>query len=524
MRKKILVVLLAILDAALFVPGYSADFRRAENFEDCFSASCRVSVANARGTGTFIGYDNERERCVVLTNYHVVTTNDAARLDFWTNGKKESVNAQIFARFYNASAPYDFALLAVDPKELKLIDPPYIALAGRGASPDSNSFIVSAGAPKGRHIQAWKGQVLGYYQGATVEFRPAPVPGQSGSSIVSEIGGKLWVTGILTWLIGTEGSDESKGGAIPIANLYKALNKQTNTGSGFDPIPPGAVECSVSLPYVDEYTQDGCAPCVEAQEDVKAIKAAGYAVNTYNVSRAENKAQATARGVRKTPTFIVYDGRGLEIARYEGARTASEIIETLTKLEELETDKEEENEKTQEEKSTPPLDALTRSIPLIDSAALDFRKRPPVHEHNDYQKTDFFDDSDALWRNREGKAPAPSEKQNESEDVKKLFNNFGDSFYKKLTDDIDGRIAQLKAEAETLAEAKINEVKTSAIAYADSVKHRVMFLAFALFFAAAFTALCAFKLIDVIMKELREFLLYDFDEEEDEEETSENER
>ena len=128
---------------------YAVDFRRAKNFEDAFNASCRVSVSNARGTGTFIGVDNESGNALILTNYHVVTNNTRATVDFWTNGEKQSVSGQVIARFYDAKKPADFALIAVNANELKRIDPPFVALAGKDGTPDANSYILSAGAPKG---------------------------------------------------------------------------------------------------------------------------------------------------------------------------------------------------------------------------------------------------------------------------------------------------------------------------------------------------------------------------------------
>ena len=224
------------------------NFSRALTLEDAWKASCRVSVSGARGTGTFVGIDEEKNVAVILTNYHVVTRSTEATLDFWTNGVQESVQGKIYARFYDKNRPADFALIAVNPRDLARINPPYVALAGADGAPSENSYIISAGCPKGRFVQAWKGKTLGYYRGRTIEFKPGPVPGQSGSGVLSYVDGELWLTAVLTWLIGNEGADDSTGGAIPISNLYDCLSGQSPASDYFEsPIPPGAKECSESV-------------------------------------------------------------------------------------------------------------------------------------------------------------------------------------------------------------------------------------------------------------------------------------
>lgn len=221
-------------------------FRRAKTFEDAFDASCRVTVDNARGSGTFFGVDGAK--AYILTNYHVVTTAKRATLDFWTNGQRQSIQGVIDWRYYDATTPCDFARIAVDANDLKRIDPPWVALGGADAYPTINSVIISSGAPDGRFCQVWKGWNETYYNGRTLIFSPPPVPGQSGSGIVERLGDDLFITGVLTWLIGEKGRDDSKGGAIPIANLYKALDDLPATDAGVfnvpDAIPPNATECN----------------------------------------------------------------------------------------------------------------------------------------------------------------------------------------------------------------------------------------------------------------------------------------
>lgn len=525
MKRRIIFYGLTVGAILFCATSFAAEFRRAKTFQDCYEASCRVCVSNARGTGTFIGFDSEKDRCLILTNYHVVTNNSSARLDFWTNGTLQSVNGKVFARFYNAQIPYDFALISVDPDELAKIAPPYIALAGKDAAPDSKSFIISSGAPKGRHVQAWKGQVLGYFNGATVEFRPAPVPGQSGSAIVSEVDGQLWITGVLTWLIGAEGADESKGGAIPISNLYRALNGRTDASTGSEsPIPPDATECVEKAPYCVEIFQDNCKPCDDAQKDAEQIKKAGYGLAGYNASLKEGARRAIELGVKSTPTFIVYDGTGTETARFEGAGHGAEIIAALKLSEKTTAPKtkskaqkeppkptttEEEPDYLQEDLLLYEQDLFT--LPNLDdetdSASFDFRNRAPVYENaDDYEDAGFFDDSDACWRQRKGQrnqerpqeqAPTPQAPTPPTIDEGKLGDRLGNRLRNGLSDSlgaqIESAIDSIEKRVEKKADSKIAEVKTSIRKTFDAWKWKVLFALFALFVLAN---LCAGAIVN----------------------------
>lgn len=410
-------------------------FKRAETLEDALKASCRVSVNGARGTGTFVGIDKTKGCAVVLTNYHVVTTNNIATLDFWTNSVQQSVGGRIYARFYDKNKPADFALIAVDPLELARINPPFVALAGADGAPSENSYIISAGCPKGRFVQAWKGKTLQYYRGKTIEFKPGPVPGQSGSGVLSYIDGELWLTAVLTWLIGTEGSDDSTGGAIPISILYDCLDGQS-PASEYDisPIPPGAQECAEKTtsekavaPCVIEFTQANCPPCVEAEDDVAKLRALNVPVYVYDVATEYGAELAKRYGVDRTPSFVLLSNDFDKVNQFIGAGKADAIFAeyrafkstqkepsssldggAVSQPSSLATDsatspapsspsKPTEAEPT--EKVLPPLN-LPELAPLTITVQDDFRKRPPVYEIAD--TVGIFEDSDARWKQRKG--------------------------------------------------------------------------------------------------------------------------
>lgn len=530
-KRILIIVAVSLLGYYAATLVYGHEFRRAETLEDAHAASCRVSVSNARGTGSFIGVDKEKNLAIILTNYHVVTNNSRCTLDFWTNSVRQSVSGTVIARAYDANMPVDCALIGVDVDDLAKIDPPFLALGGKDAAPDANSYILSSGCPKGRFAQAWKGKVLGYYNGSTVMFQPGPVPGQSGSAIISEIDGELWVTGILTWLIGTEGADDSRGGAIPVANLYKAMQGRRSAVEdrleNLSPIPPGAIECFLDAgrsanggaplplvaekektPYVLEFSQDDCPPCVEAESDVAELRKAGVDVRTYNVSRSiDGFKLAKKHDVNSTPTFLVCDGAGKEFARFVGSGKAREIlaavIENTPKLTAPEDDDKQvadENSRTGAnkgdaltldsgastsvepsgplqarlgEKKAIPLNVAPPATPLFSVVETeeDFRNRPPVYDFGD---VGFFDDSNARWMNRgrrsappedEPEIDAPEEEPAPKEEAPKLRDKlFGkDELQKELSGAIDGAIKKLEKTFDEKVNAKTKEIEERAL-------------------------------------------------------------
>lgn len=386
------------------------NFSRAYTLEDAWKASCRVSVSGARGTGTFVGIDEEKNVAVILTNYHVVTRSTEATLDFWTNGVQESVQGKIYARFYDKNRPADFALIAVNPRDLARINPPYVALAGADGAPSENSYIISAGCPKGRFVQAWKGKTLGYYRGRTIEFKPGPVPGQSGSGVLSYVDGELWLTAVLTWLIGNEGADDSTGGAIPISNLYDCLSGQSPASDYFEsPIPPGAKECAdtdkASAPCVLEFTQANCPPCEDAKRDIEELRALGVTVYSYDVASERGSEYVARYGVSETPTFVILDSAFKPVETIKGAGKTATIFAAYRAACDVAGDSLDSTSEQRERRhasGVPDKSAFGASIVNLPELAPnvsveeDFRNRPAVYEI--VSDVGFFEDSDARWQ------------------------------------------------------------------------------------------------------------------------------
>ena len=401
-----------------------AEFRRAETFEDAFGAACRVSVSGARGTGFFIGAVGND--AYIVTNYHVVTKNQVGTLDFWTNGRKESITGRVEWRYYDADMPADFAVFVVDAEELKEIDPPYIALGGVDAKPSIGAFIISCGAPDGRFTQAWKGQVLEYFSGKTAIFSPPPVPGQSGSPICEFVDGELFVTGILTWLIGEKGRDDSKGGAIPIMNIYQALKRRPANVDFHEPgapaIPPDATECAETTIRAFEFYSDDCAACVGVASEVTKLANQGI-VERVNTDVPKGAVFAEQCGVTELPTVVILAGDKIEktvsydemkrLGTYRAIVNAVESVKSRYDYEkELGIGGDVIEEQPQQPKVEEQPVAPKAAEPEIEATPIptfrkpDFREREPVHENA--RDVGVFEDSEARWRERGTKTrPTP---------------------------------------------------------------------------------------------------------------------
>ena len=320
---KYILLLLAIIFA---LPVDGGEIRRACTFEDAYRATCRVSAGNSRGTGTFNGFTSDGSG-IVTTNAHVVGNSQNVILDFWTNGKQETARGVVIARFFDARRPSDFAIIKISKGDIDRISPPYVALGGTNSAPAPNSYFYSAGAPKGRYVSAWVGKTLSDTLQGSFSFQPGPVPGQSGSAIISRVNGELWQTGILTWLIGNEGADDSKGGAIPISSLYAAASGRAQAVHSEGRIPSGAKECAehFQAPAVLCITAPDCPPCVQAKKEVTSLRKNGVRVYLWSNDTPAGVTVAKRYSVKYTPTFVLVNDKWQEQKRYIGAGHRDDI-------------------------------------------------------------------------------------------------------------------------------------------------------------------------------------------------------
>ena len=493
-------------------------FRQGVTFEDAHAASCRVRVNGARGSGIFFGVDGDS--ACILTNYHVVTNNQIAAFDFWKDGRLQTVTGTISWKAYNANEPYDFAIGKVKVSDLKVIDPPWIPLAGSDAAPSVGAMIVSSGAPDGRFTQAWKGQVLEYYSGKTAIFSPPPVPGQSGSAICEYVEDQLFVTGVLTWLIGEKGRDDSKGGAIPIANLYKALRERGVNVDFVDPnaspIPPNATECAettAKAPCVLEFTQANCAPCKEAEQDVAQLRAFGVNVYVYDAASKIGAEYAERYGVTSTPSFVLLDEKFNPTQTFVGAGKVDAILDAhgdilarvrssapaataptvstpaVYKQDSPETPGAAPENTISSDVPTPFSGAASSSsdvspAPVLNLPALaptpkeDFRTRAPVFEPA-YNVVGIFDESDERWQNlkrKRDKRNGEGEGNADGEGGADNGNADNDSCKRPRLGErlADGATEAITQRIEQFADGKIQGVKDDLRAKWDAIKYKLL--------------------------------------------------
>lgn len=418
--KRLNLIIVMLCAAFVVQSAVGHEFRRAFTLEDARGATCRVCVNGARGTGFFVGVEDGY--ACIFTNFHVVDKNQVARCDFWTNGYMESVTGRIVWRAYDLNKSYDFAQIRVPVDDLAKIDPAWLQFGGSDAMPSVGSIIISSGAPDGRFPQAWKGQILEYYNGKTAVFSPPPVPGQSGSPICEYIDNELFVTGILTWLFGEKGRDDSKGGAIPVANLYKALGKRGANVDYHDdasPVPPNATECAENTavsPCVLMFTQEDCPPCLEARQDVAFLRALNVPVYVYDIATELGTEYVKRYQIERTPTFLLLDKDFKPVRTFVGAGKSEEIRTAFEKIK-IQTQVPEKSKDTPPEgqggdapnselppvlsdsgrvasPSVPSVINLPELAPLPEKS--DFRLRPPVYESA--IDVGIFDDAENHWQ------------------------------------------------------------------------------------------------------------------------------
>ena len=337
--KKFLRIVTVFLVSLSAVAAYAVDFRRARpTLDDVFAASCRVSVEGARGSGLFVCYQGNK--AYVLTNYHVVQNNATARLDFWTNHTRQSVTGRVVKRFSDRRANLDFAIIEVNADDLKKIDPPFIPLAPVDPNSLTGRKIYAAGGPKGWFVQSWKGSNESVESGLVL-FSPHPVPGQSGSGVCTIIDGEIYAVEVLTYLLGDENSDASKGGALPVLYLANALKgRRQDFGAELDateikPIPVAFLE-DVERPTGAEteptarlartgspasglsilaFTSADCPACKIGEEGLASFEETGGLVKRIDPNQPENASYVSAYHLTETPTYFVVNPNGDALAR-----------------------------------------------------------------------------------------------------------------------------------------------------------------------------------------------------------------
>jgi hypothetical protein len=218
-----------ILMAAILLSTWGIAEAKPLNLNEIQQAVCRVTASQgfeqAKGTGTCIGETSDGY--YILTNAHVVGRASSVNLEFFRGGYKTGfIPAKVVWTAYNRNSSHDFAVCKVDKQYFGKYPPRIIRLAPSDYKLQEGYYIASMGCPGGRWAQGWEGHIK-FDENNRVIFAPAPIGGQSGSSLVVCIPdnkGELHsrVGAVLTWRFG-DGTDAT-GGAIPIKHLYAAMD------------------------------------------------------------------------------------------------------------------------------------------------------------------------------------------------------------------------------------------------------------------------------------------------------------
>ena len=220
----------AILSAFLFFFLYSPASARFLTLNEIGEASCRVNADNSKGSGTSIAQD--KQFVYVLTNAHVVGNSRRTTCEFFRYGRKTAPLAgEVIWRAYSEQRVLDFAVIRIPKSLFGSMPPRIVPLAPPTHIVKKDDYISSAGCPQGRWLQLWEGHALSTGSQSRVLFTPPPLGGQSGSGVYTMIKGNTHLAAVLTWRV-----DSDKGGAIHIANFWRAIKGEVNENN-FEKVP-----------------------------------------------------------------------------------------------------------------------------------------------------------------------------------------------------------------------------------------------------------------------------------------------
>ena len=222
---------LALLSTCLFFFLSTPASAKFLSLNEIGEASCRVNAEDARGSGTSIAQD--KQFVYVLTNAHVVGNSRRATCEFFRYGRKTAPLAgEVIWRAYSEQRVLDFAIIRIPKSLFGSMPPRIVPLAPATHVVKQDDYIASAGCPQGRWLQLWEGHALSTGSQSRVLFTPPPLGGQSGSGVYTMIAGNTHLAAVLTWRV-----DDDKGGAIHIANFWRAIKGEVNENQ-FPKIPP----------------------------------------------------------------------------------------------------------------------------------------------------------------------------------------------------------------------------------------------------------------------------------------------
>ncbi len=217
---------------------------------DCIDATCRLRAPDG-GTGTGCVFEVSQGRVFVITNRHVVGDASTMQCVFWRRGHQSmELPGEVLVR----SPAVDVAVVTLPAAAFGRRPPRAVPIAPRATQLVEGQTLTSVGCARGAWATGWKGHVSGY-AGENLCFTPPPADGRSGSALFDEQGTRI------VGLIWGRDQREGRGYAVPVQNLYRALNFSETSAGGWrhSPLPtvsftpaqcgPGGCPAPYLLPY-----------------------------------------------------------------------------------------------------------------------------------------------------------------------------------------------------------------------------------------------------------------------------------
>lgn len=188
----------------------------------------KITVANTCGSGTVVYQDDDK--CLILTNAHVVGTQIGRQVSVWSyfrDGRHESRQTGVvtFAAFRRGQS-IDLAVVETQP----IPEAVAIPIADNGRC--NNARHWTGGSPRCEDTKFSQVFFTRQDSGDSIYYwLPNAIGGQSGSGVLSQE--KNLLTALLTWSNGTEGMGQSS------AVVYDVLTQRRTSMSA--PLPANAI-------------------------------------------------------------------------------------------------------------------------------------------------------------------------------------------------------------------------------------------------------------------------------------------
>lgn len=232
---------------------------RADILTDVLRATARVSSIStnqngqrvmAYGTGTVFllaNLDGNGERYHILTNGHVIESNDITTQFFRDGYESPKFRARLDYRNYQPGTDVDLSVISVGKTQIGGYQPGVIPLAPRDYDLKDGQILFGGSCPQAQPAMAWESRVLKNL-GRTVRFKHAPIGGQSGTGVISIIDDKPYISILLAWRV----NDGEYGLGMSSKQIWSILDKK---------VTPKTIETAYEVGHVEDSLKKVCSHC-----------------------------------------------------------------------------------------------------------------------------------------------------------------------------------------------------------------------------------------------------------------------